>query len=184
FVRAAALASLGKTRDPRAFDILAAAAKARTWNGTVEAGAMHGLAESADARALPIVADACRSGRDAGLRRAAIGALARLAELCEPERTRAVEELTTLLDDPNVLVVVEAIAAAEKLGDERFLPVLDRIATQAADGRARRDAVEAAIRIRKNAKAPVQVLGLRDDLNELREEQRKLQEKIESLARS
>ncbi|MBV8725041.1 MAG: HEAT repeat domain-containing protein [Candidatus Eremiobacteraeota bacterium] len=184
FVRAAALVSLGKTRDPRAFEILAAAAKARTWNGTVEGGAVLGLGELGDPRALPVVVEACRSGHDAGLRRAAIGALARLAELCEDERTRAVEELTMLLDDPNVLIAVEAIAAAEKLGDQRFLPALDRIGTQAPDGRARRDAVEAAIRIRKNAKIPAQVLGLRDDLNELREEQRKLQEKIEALARS
>ncbi len=42
-VRAAALAALGRTRDRRAFDALAAAAKERTWNDTVEAGAMRGL---------------------------------------------------------------------------------------------------------------------------------------------
>jgi hypothetical protein len=44
--------------------------------------------------------------------------------------------------------------------------------------------MEAAIRIRKSAKVPMQVTALRDDINELREEQRKLQEKIEALARS
>ena len=55
FVRAAALESLGKTRDARAFDVLAAALESKTWNATVESGAARGLAELADARALALV---------------------------------------------------------------------------------------------------------------------------------
>ncbi|MBV8197419.1 MAG: M1 family metallopeptidase [Candidatus Eremiobacteraeota bacterium] len=183
-VRAAALTSLGKTRDARAFEILAAAAQGRTWNGTVEAGAVHGLAELGDARAIPVVVEACRSEHDAGLRRAGIGALARLGELVENERSRVAEELSVYLDDPKVLIVLEAIAAAERLADARFLPALERLEKEAPDGRVRRDATEAIIRIRKSGKTPTQVVALRDDLNELREEQRKLQEKIETLARS
>ncbi len=183
-VRASALTALGKTRDPRAFDVLERAATAQTWNGTVEAGAALGLAELADGRALPILVDACGPQRDAGLRRAAIAALARLGELVESERARIADELNLHLDDPNVPIALEAIAAAEKLGEVRFLPTLDRLEHEASDGRVRRDAAEAAIRIRKGAKTPTQVVALRDDLNELREQQRKLQEKIETLARS
>jgi hypothetical protein len=65
-----------------------------------------------------------------------------------------------------------------------LLPALDRLAQQAVDGRMRRDATEAAIRIRQAAKIPVQVKGLREDIDELREDQRRLQEKIEALARA
>jgi aminopeptidase N len=183
FVRAAALAALGKTRDPRAYDVLTAAAKERTWNATVESGAIAGLAELADSRAMAPILEACRPEASEMLRATAVTALGRIAALVESERTRAVDSLERYLDDGMFFVVMRAIAAAEALGDLRLLPALERIADQAFDGRVRRDAMEAAIRIRKSVKMPAQMNGLRDDIDELREQQRKLQEKIEALAR-
>jgi aminopeptidase N len=184
FVRAAALNALGKTRDPRAFEILVAAAKESTWNGTVEAGAVQGLAELADARAMAPILEAVRPEHDDGLRRAAVTALGRIGELVEGERTRVVAELEERLDDQTFLVQLDAIAAAESLGDMRLLPALDRLSRLAFDGRVRRDAMEAAIRIREGGKVPAQVTAMRDNIGELREEQRKLREQIEALARS
>jgi aminopeptidase N len=184
FVRAAALTALGKTHDPRAFDVLVAASKECTWNGTVEAGAVLGLAELADVRAMAPILDSSRSQRNEGLRRAAVTAIGRIGELVESERRRAVAELEELLDDKTFVVQLDAIAAAESLGEVRLLPALDRLSHQAFDGRVRRDAMEAAMRVREAAKVPAQVIALRDNIGELREEQRKLQEKIETLARS
>jgi aminopeptidase N len=184
FVRAAALEALGKTHDARAFDVLAAAVKTRSWNGTVEAGAVRGLGELADGRALPPAIEAAALRNDEGLRRAAAGAIARIGQLVEEQRTRAVAALEELLDDPAFLVQLAALRAAESLGDARLLPALDRLAQTAFDGRTRRDALEAAIRIREVAKVPAQVRGMRNDIDELREDQRKLQEKIEAFARS
>ena len=183
FVRAAALESLGKTRDPRAFDMLVAAIGGRSWNGTVEAGAARGLAELGDARAGDALIGAIRLGVDEGLRRAAAGALARMGALVFPERSRIVDAIVQLLDDPMFLVQLAAIAAAESLEDARALPALDRLATSGFDGRIRRDAAEAAIRIREAQKVPSQVSALRSDLDTLREEQRTLQEKVEALQR-
>jgi HEAT repeat protein len=80
-------------------------------------------------------------------------------------------------------VQLSALAAAESLGDARLLPALDRIAQSAFDGRVRRDAMEAAIRIREAAKVPAAVKSMRNDIDGLREEQRKIQEKIEALSR-
>jgi aminopeptidase N len=184
FVRAAALTALGKTRDARAFDVLAAAAAARTWNGTVEAGAVRGLAELADARAMAPLLGAIDEGRDEGVRRAAAEAIGRLGELVEEVRTRVVETLEQAFVDPSFLVQLAALAAAESLGDVRLLPALDRLSRSAFDGRVRRDAAEAAVRIRESAKVPSQVTAMRSDLDGLREEQRKLQEKIEALSRA
>jgi aminopeptidase N len=184
FVRAAALAALGKTRDPRAFDILLAAVKRTTWNGTVEAGAVIGLAELADARAMAPIVDALRPERSEGLRRAAAMALGRIGALAEEERTHVVDELEERFGDSSFMVALDAIVAAEALSDVRLLPGLDRVAQQAVDGRMRRDAMEAAIRIRAAAKVPAQVKGMREDIDELREDQRRLQEKIEALARA
>jgi aminopeptidase N len=181
FVAAAAFTSLGKTRDPRAFAALADAAGKRTWNGTVEAGAARGLAELADVRAVDALLDAVRLGRDEGLRRAAAGALARTGELVYSERARIVDAIVELLDDPMFLVQLAAIAAAEALQDVRALAALDRLATIGFDGRVRRDAAEAAIRIREAQKVPSQVSALRSDLDTLREEQRTLQDKIDKV---
>ncbi len=182
FVQAAALHALGKTRDARAFDVLSRALGSSTWNGTVESGAARGLGELADARAVPLLTSAVQSGREEGLRRAALGALARCGELVETERTHIVDAILERLDDAMFLVQVSAIAAAEKLADARFLGTLDRLCASGFDGRVRRDAAEAAIRIRESQKVPAQVTALRTDLDALREEQRKLQEQIETLS--
>jgi aminopeptidase N len=184
FVRAAALTALGKTRDARAFDVLVAATRERTWNGVVEAGALRGLAELADSRAMPVLVDACRPERNEGVRRAAIASIARVATLVESERTQGVDVVARHFDDEMFMVALEATAAAEALGDDRLLPELDRIGQQAFDGRLRRHALEAAIRIRKSAGVPAQVTALRDDIDELREQHRRLQEKIETIART
>jgi aminopeptidase N len=184
FVQAAALHALGKTRDARAFDILASAVRTSSWNGTVESGAARGLGELADPRATGLLTDASTAGRDESPRRAALAALARTGELLESERRAAIEAIGVCLDDPMFLVQQSAIVATETLPDKRFLPILDRLSQSGFDGRIRRDAAEAAIRIRESEKVPSQVTRLRMDLDALREEQRKLQEKIETLSRS
>jgi aminopeptidase N len=182
FVRAAALTALGRTRDPRAFDILAAAVRERHWNGVVESGAARGLGELADPRATDVIVGATAPENDVGLRVAGVAALARAGELLDSQRTRVVEALDRLLDDPAYPVAATAIAGIESLGDARHLPSLERIAQVADEDRLRRAATDAAIRIREAQKVPAQVTALRTDIDTLREEQRKIQEKLESLA--
>ena len=184
FVRHAALAALGKTRDSRAFDILSPAVREKSWNDWIASGAVRGLAELADPRAMEILCEAASETHDEGLRRAAVAAIGRLGELAESERTRVVQALEERLDDRTFMVQLAAIGAAESLGDARLLPALDRLSQAAFDGRVRRDAAEAAIRVREAAKVPAQVTAMRSDIDGLREEQRKLQEKIEALSRS
>jgi aminopeptidase N len=184
FVRHAALASLGKTRDARAFDTLAEAAREHTWNSVVEAGAIAGLAELADPRTMPLLLEACAPQQAEGIRRAAVTALGRVGTLVEEQRTRVADALAQYFDDPSYAVAVAAIEAAETLADARLLAELDRVGQHAFDGRLRRHAMEAAIRIRKGSKVPVQVNTLRNDIDELREQQRRLQEKIETLPRT
>jgi aminopeptidase N len=183
FVQAAALHSLGKTRDQRAFEVLASALSGKSWNGTVESGAARGLGELVESRAVDLLIAATQPAKDESLRRAALGALARSGELSESDRPRIVEAIAQRMDDPMFLVQVSAILASQKLADPRFLGALDRLSYSGFDGRVRRDAAEAAIHIRESQKVPAQVTGLRTDLDALREEQRKLQEQIEAIAR-
>jgi len=181
FVCGAAAHALGRTRDRRAFDELTATSERRSWNGTIEAGAVRGLAELADERALAPILAASLPGQDEGLRRAAVAALGRLGELVESKRGAAVDALTALLDDQAFLVQLAAISALEGLGDARALAALDRLARNAHDGRARRDAAEAAITIREGLRVPTQVVHLREDIDRLREEQKKIAERIAAL---
>jgi aminopeptidase N len=184
FVRAAALTSLGKTRDERALKVLLDAVRRTTWNGTVEAGAVRGLAELADPNATDAIVEATKLGGDEGLRRAAASALGRQGELVPEHRTRVVDALSHLVDDPMFVVQLTAIATAESLEDPRLVTPLERLSHSAFDGRVRRDAAEALVRIREAQKVPSQVTALRTDLDTLREEHRKLQEQIETLTRS
>ena len=184
FVMSAALHALGKTRDERAFELLASTIRTTSWNGVIESGAALGLGELADARATSLLVAATAPGKEEALRRSALHALARLGELVESERRECIETIVERLGDPMFLVQRAAIHAAEQLADPRFLSTLDRLSSTAADGRIRRDATEAAIRIRESQKVPAQVTGLRADLDALREEQRKLQEKIETISRA
>jgi aminopeptidase N len=127
--------------------------------------------------------EAAKLGKDEALRRAALTALSRHGELVDSERRAAIDAIAIALDDPMFMVQRQAIHAAEHLADRRFLHALDRLSASAFDGRIRRDAAEAAMRIRESQKVPAQVTGLRTDVDALREEQRKIQEKIEALSR-
>jgi aminopeptidase N len=102
----------------------------------------------------------------------------------ESARTGVVDALGRLVDDSAYLVQLAAVAATETLGDSRLLPSLERISSSATDARTRRDAMEAIVRVRENAKVPSQVAAMRNDIDGLREEQRRLQEKIEALSRA
>ena len=181
FVVAAALHALGKTRDPRALDALVAGIAIRSWNETIASGAVRGLGALADARALPVIEEALRADRPEALRRAATGAVAQLGTLVEPVRTAAVEALERALDDRAYLVRMSAFAAAERLGDARLLPTLDRLATSESDGRLRRDAAEAAIRIREQQSKPAELARLREEMEKLRAESQALRERLDEL---
>ena len=180
FVAGAAAESLGKTRDPRALDRLTEAVGLPSWNETIAAGAVRGLAALADDRALAPLQAATASGRPEPLRRAALRALATHATLVEGARIAAVDAIERALDDPAYLVRVSAYAAAKTILDARLLPALDRHADAEIDGRLRRDAAEAALRVRASGKAPPEIARLRDDVDRLREEVHRLRELLEA----
>ena len=180
FVVAAALHALGKSRDPRAFEALVAGTSTPSWNETIAAGALRGLGALADPRALDVLLEAMQPGCPEPKRRAAVGAIAHLATLVDAVRTRTVDAVEAALVDPAYLVRVSAYAAAERLADARLLEPLERLAHSDGDGRLRRDAAEAVIRIREVEKKPAELARLRDDFAVLRDETRALRERLDT----
>jgi len=184
FVVAASRAALGKTRDPRAFEELLAALAIPSWNDTIAAGAASGLAELADPRAFEPLLAAARPPSGEGLRRAATRALGRFGALVEPLRGRVADALERIFDDGAYLVRASAYAAAETLGDARLLGTLDRLARLETDGRLRRDAAEAAIRVREAQNVPAEVVSLREDLDKLKTDLAALRERLDEQPKS
>ena len=180
FVVAAALKSLGRSRDPRAFDALVDGLATPSWNETIAAGAARGLGALADARGLDPLVAALAPERPEALRRAAVGALAELGTLVESTRTAVVDAVERALDDRTYLVRMSAYAAAEKLADARLLGALDRLAASENDGRLRRDAAEAAQRVREAQRTPAEVAQLREELDRLRADQQALRERLDA----
>jgi len=181
FVIAEALHALGKTRDDRAFDALVASVHEPSWSETIAAGAVRGLGALADARAFPLLVDALDPSRHQALRRAAVHAVAEAGALVDSVRTDAVDAVNRALDDADHLVRVSACSAAERIADARLLPALDRLAQGERDGRLRRHAAEAAIRVREAQSKPAELSRLRDEVDRLRAESRALRERLDGL---
>jgi len=184
FVVAAAYESLGKTRDGRAFDTLCAGLAVPSWTDTIAAGAARGLGELADERALAPLLGTLDGAHGEALRRAAVGAIAQLGSRVDAVRSAAVDALERMFSDPSYLVRVSTYAACEKLADARLLASLDRLSATESDGRLRRDAAEAAIRVREAQKVPAEVAHMREELEKLRVESRTLRERLDELAQT
>jgi aminopeptidase N len=182
FVVADALHALGKTRDERAFDALVGAMRVPSWNETIASGAVRGLGALADARALAVVQGALEPGRHHALRRAAVSATAELGTLVDAVRTETVDMVNRTLDDAgDYLLRLSACTAAERIADARLLPTLDRLAHGERDGRMRRHAAEAAIRVREAQSKPAELSELREEMDRLRAESRALRERLDGL---
>ena len=152
--------------------------KRRSFQEVVAAGALEGMAASLEPEAYPLVAAEVAYGRPHPLRRAAIEALAKLAEPAEKKR-EAVEVLTELLRDSYIRVVLAAIHAAAVLGDRRMIAPLE--STPFRDGRATRSAREAIHALRQGEPQAKELAALREEVDRLKEETRRMKERLEGL---
>ncbi|MEO6990304.1 MAG: hypothetical protein ABI346_06115, partial [Candidatus Baltobacteraceae bacterium] len=71
-----------------------------------------------------------------------------------------------------------AVIAAGKAGDSRALPALERLETDAFDGRLRRRAFESARTIRERGGERAELNALRAELEALRSDHRRLEERL------
>ncbi len=177
----ALLLSLGKTRDSRAESVITARMQREGWADLVRQRGLEGLAELEQESALDTLVSHTRPNHRARVRAAAARGLGRLGTRVEKTRRKAGERLIEMLVEPGFRPQLGAIAALAKLKDARAIDGLQQVHQSAPDGRTRRDAYEAMVRIRSGKTTDDAVNQLQKRLDALTEENSKLRQRVEKL---
>lgn len=179
FVEAEAAAALGKTHRDSAFTPLQDATAKTSWNEVIRGGVFRGLADLRDERAITLLRDFTAYGQPPQARYAAIRALGTLGGEKEPVPEAILETLTTLLDEDNFRTRMAVLDALTALHSPKTLAALERLRSRDLDGRVQRRVVEVIEAIRGDRKHTDELQKLRDDVDGLREQNKKLQERLD-----
>jgi aminopeptidase N len=186
-VESAAAAALGKTRTEGSIETLAHRAEQPSWMSIVERGIFAGLGASGDNRVVDILAHYARNPSNyLTLRLAAVIGLSTVGrnriEYSEDARNRAVTALIDALEHDTWASVRGVSAMALSLfNDKRAIESLERAASRELESSVQRQMRLAAHALRSSNKDDEQFKELRKDLDEMREENRKLREQLTAL---
>jgi aminopeptidase N len=185
FVEGAAAQALGQTRTSGAFDALVAASDRPSWNEVIREGVFQGLAAMGDPKAAPVLVGFLARTNSIQARAAAaraLGALASDHRLDSGEaRQQVVQGLMGTLDDPWPPARGSAARALASMRETSALDALDQMASRELDGIFTRVARQAAQAIREGKGPSDEVRQLRNDFDTIKEENRKLRERLETL---
>jgi len=185
FVEAEACLSLGKTRSPRAPELLRQAAGRASFTDVIRQHAYRGLAEARDDSAVGLLLEGTRWGKVTQGRRAAINALAQLMRGRRDREQRDVrEKLELLLSDRDFRVQAAAIEGLGVIGDPAAVGALRKLVDRELDGRLRRRAKEISRDLEEGAPLSDEVRRLRDEVGELRALTTALRERFDHLEAS
>jgi aminopeptidase N len=194
-VEAAAAAALGKTRTVGSVDQLLKLIDRPSWMNIVQRGILRGLAASGEDRVVEQIvgylgeihtADGQREANHPTIRSAAAHSMETLGRnrhlYSEEARQRAVTALSDAIEHDS-WEPVRGIAALALmlLGEKRAIGVLERIASHELESWPQRAMRISAHTLRTSDKADEQLKQLRKDLDQVREENRKLKEQLGAL---
>jgi aminopeptidase N len=169
FVEAEACLALGRTRSPRASAALRLALTRDSYLDVIRQHAYRGLAEARDDSALPLLLEGTAYGRTSQARRAALQAMAQLAQGRHDREARDVRERAEeLLADPDFRVQQASVEALGVIADARALPALRRAVETNLDGRIRRRGREILRDLEEGSTREEEVKTLRDEVDRLR----------------
>jgi aminopeptidase N len=182
FVEAEACLALGRTRAPRAGELLRQASMRESFTDVIRQHAYRGLAEARDDSSIGLLVEGMKWGRPTQGRRAAAGALAVLMRGRRDREARDVRErIELLLADRDFRVQAAALEALAVIGDPAAIPALRRMIDRELDGRLRRRGKEVVRDLGEGAPLAEDVRRLRDEVGELRALAGSLRERIELL---
>jgi aminopeptidase N len=178
YVRARAAASLGRACGEQCVQTLVEAMGYGGHNWSITAGAVEGLSKVGGERALSAILKAIERGNDTLVRAAAARALGAF-----PDSPVAVDRVRELLRDQSFRVRRAAVEAAERISGARLLDALDEASTKDVDGRIRRLSRDAARKIRESMERGAEYARLREDIDRVHEEQRRIEDRLSRLER-
>lgn len=184
-VEANAAEALGRThREGNVDFLLKLLAERRTWMNIVERGICSGLGESGEERVVDVLASYLNnSANSLLLRRSAVAGLLAVGHnrylYPEEARQRAVTALSAALEhDTWEPIRALAATALASLGEKRAIAVLEQSASHELGSGAQRSMRVAAYKLSTSGKNDEQIKQLRNDLDEVREENKKLKEQL------
>ncbi len=194
-VESAAASALGRTRTSGSVDQLLKLIDRPSWMNMVQSSIFSGLAASGEDRVVNHIAsylgatriiDEKSEANHPTMRYAAAHGMAVLADnrylYSEEARQRAVTALIQSVEhDSWEPVRAVAARALMSLGEKRAIGVLERGARHELESRVQREMRVAASVLRTSNKTDEQLKQLRKDLDQVREENRKQKEQLESL---
>lgn len=186
-VESTAAAALGKTRTDGSVELLIQLIERPTWMYYVQRGIFAGLAETGENSVVDIMArylnnsalyPMLRAVAAMGLR--AVGSNHYLYS--EEARQRAVTALCNAVEHDSWSTVRDISAwALQQFGEKRAISVLDLAARRELDSGAQRAMRSAAHTLRSGGKDDEQLKNVRKDLDDLREENRRLKDQLGAL---
>jgi aminopeptidase N len=179
FVEGEAAFSLGKTKASFAFDELAKSSEKNSWNEVIRGGVFRGLSSLEDDRALSLLSGYARYGAPEQARYPAIRALGKLGGAKAELPPEILDLLSQLADETNFRTAMAVVDALEETQSPKALPVLERMQVKAVDGRLKTRIDEAKDSIRSGRKQLDEIHQIRDDLENLREENRRLKDRLD-----
>ncbi len=173
-VEAEAARSLGRTKQPFAFETLLDVLDRRSWADIISVGAIDGLAALRDDRAVPHVVARLRYGHPARTRRAAVMALPKLST-----DRKGREALEDLLEDPDPMLRLDVARALGELGDSKSRSALRSRLEVDLDPRVRRRLRETLRDLGQHGARGLE--QLKEDLDKLRIEHAELKARVGNL---
>ena len=151
------------------------------WNETIRNGVFRGLADLQDESAIPLLPAFTAYGKPPMARYAAIRALGKLGGEKDPAPAPIIETLTAILDAEHFRTRMAILNAMESLHSPKTLPTLEGLRARDLDGRVKRRVEEVIEAIRSERKQTNEVQQLRDDFQAMRDENKKLLERLDRL---
>jgi aminopeptidase N len=191
YVEAAAIRALGAIansnlteQEPATLSLLQSVLRERQgWNEVVRSGAIGALSQmKTSANALNLVLEYTEPGVPQALRLAAIRALGTIsAGQTRPNLERILSRLQELSRETFFLTQVSVANALGQMETPKAIAILQSLADQTPDGRVRRIADEAVQKVEKTLGSDKAVKQLREELDQLKQENQKLKSRLENL---
>ncbi|MGC1248066.1 MAG: M1 family metallopeptidase [Spirulinaceae cyanobacterium] len=153
------------------------------WNEVIRSGAIGGLSKlKTSPQAVEIITKYTQLGIPQPLRLAAIRALGAISVGQTPNQVESIlETLEAIAGESFFLIQVSVVASLKQMQTSGAISILQALAEQTPDGRVRRIAEEGVKKVEKNLGSQQGVERLRDDVEQLKQENQDLKSRLAKL---